>query len=158
MMWVRKTDFQTFVYYDSLGKWLGETVMWEYGHANASFSGFLNANPRIQSDTTTGAERGYFADGTMRVMKAHLTGALGAPPTGQSTYIYADQSVLMKFDWANQNYVEVAPTADSTGGWVAPSDRVVVPNGMRVNVEQVTGTTATSQPRVLLFLREEVTP
>lgn len=156
--WVRKTDFQTFIYSDSLGKWLGELVLWEYGHANAVYSGFLQMNPRMLSDTTTSAEVGCFADGTMRIMRAFMVSSVAVPPTGSSTYVYADQSVLMKFDWANANYVVVVPTADSTQGWIAPQARVVVPSGAVVSLEQVTGTTAVSTPRVVIYLREEVTP
>lgn len=157
-MWLRKTDLQTFFYSDSLDKWLGELVQWEYGYNGASYSGFLRCNPRMLSDTTTGAEVGYFADGAMRIMKAHLTGVKGSPVTGQSTYIYADQSVLMKFDWNAKNYVIALPSADSSTGWVAPSERVVVSSGVVISAEQVTGSVAQNNPLISIFLREEVTP
>lgn len=154
-IWIRSTDLQRFTYSDSLSKWLGELVEWEFGHQNATYAGFLQTNPRIASDTTTGAEAGHYADGTIRLMEAHLRATNAADNT---TQVWVDQTLAIKLLWSGTTAV-VSPTADSTGGWIAPAARVVFAESTMVSADNITsGGTDASLPYVKLYVREEVTP
>jgi hypothetical protein len=154
-IWIRSTDLQRFTYSDSLGKWLGELVEWEFGHQNVTYAGFLQTNPRILSDTTTGAELGYYADGTMRLMEAHLRASNAADNT---TQVWTNQTLAVKLLWSGNTTV-CTPTVDSTNGWVAPAERVVFAESTLVAANNITSSgTDASLPHVKLYVREEVTP
>jgi hypothetical protein len=156
---VRKTDLQTFTYYDSLGKWLGENRTMTFGHQSTLVTGFIQIAPHQPSDTTTDAEVGYLVDGTLRLMKVELN-AINATDSC-STQVWADQSKAVSLAWDNVAEQEtITPTADSTSGWVAPSDRVVFPDGSTVSADVVTavGGAGPSEHSMVLHVREEVTP
>jgi len=154
-LWIRSTDLQRFTYSDSLSKWLGELVEWEFGHQNATFAGFLQTNPRIVSDTTTGAEIGYLADGVIRLMEVHLRASNAADNT---TQVWVDQTLAIKLLWSGLTAVNT-PTVDSTNGWIAPAERVVFADSTVVSADNITGGgTDASLPYIKMYVREEVTP
>lgn len=155
--WVRSTDLQRFVYSSTLGKWLGELEVWNAGHVNANHTGFLQVNPRSVSDTTTGAEVGYSSDGVMRVMKA--VGNAGNAPNC-SVYVFSDQDTIAKLVWGGTDQMVWTPTADSSGGWIAPAARVVFDDTDVYSASYVPSAAPTNPTlsTFWIYVREEVTP
>jgi hypothetical protein len=159
--WLRGTDLQRFFYSDSLGKWLGESRMWGYGKSSADYTGFLNYHTSGASDTTTAAEVGAVAYGVVRIMNAVGRSSVAAAST---TYVFAAQDTILKLVWDQTAgaIMEWNPTADSSNSWIAPSNRVVIPDGGVVSMAYVDsagpGPDRPSASEVALWVREEVTP
>ena len=152
---------ESYVYIDTSGVALGALQTIELGHNDTAYVGFLQMDGgRMMSDTTTGKENGYFADGVIRVMKITGTSTNGVGITPNCTsYVFSDQDTILKLVWnGNRN---VWDSGDSGSTWIADSSRVVIDSSNVLSVANVAksvGPQNPNQPHLSFYLREEIKP
>jgi hypothetical protein len=159
--WIRSSDQRLFNYDATLDKWLGPEEIWVLARNTADQTGFINIPGNIQCDTTTGVEEGWRADATMRLMK--VVGST-VTATASTTYIFASQDTIAKLIWDADSSGQQSwtPQADSSQGFWAPSDRVIVSVGKYLIASHVDsagpGPERPDANIMAFYMREEETP
>jgi hypothetical protein len=102
-------------------------------------------------------EGGWMADRTYRLVKVRGVSADASTTANCSTFIQSDEDTVLTLVW-DANHEMWNPTADSSGGWVAPAARVVIDSSDVLSLTTGAGGSVLPDfPMVWLTLREEVT-
>lgn len=130
--WLHDTTKDVLHYSADFDKWIGPTFHVVFDKNANDHTGAMRFQA-IVNDTATGNQHGHFVRGRYRILGAYMASTAADSPNC-TTYVFADQDTVMKFDWGGSNQVTATPTADSSGAWIWASTRAIIADGTTISM------------------------
>lgn len=150
-LWTRRTDYQQFVFVDTLDKWLGEQIVIGANRNNANHTGVLRVGETGMNNASP--FHGYTAFGdSLRIMRVIGKSVDVSTTCSCTTFVFSDADTVLKLVWDSNEEL----WTPGGSGWVSAAARVAIAPNKTMSVYVSAGGVLPDFPMMWFFLRPEV--